>query len=446
MIKSLLIKLIKKPIIVAGLSVLVFGWGLFVYLEATKLQEAKDDIKTFISRWQYKLGENLHYERDPEFLKTIAEQLLDYPVSAYEVLKGDTLIMAWPDKSGIKEDFCKNKVESLLTLRGLHVGKIKSCISEGEIRKATIFSPLFTVVVVFATVLLFMVGFFPLFGYKTSLLRLARSVRDWNQNDEKEIKLYSNDKLTNEIIEMVQDGTDSRVELSEIKVELENEKTVSKATRRMAHDVTSPLASLKKLETEINELSSPLVSNIFNSAVDRIQGVVDEAFVEQNQYVQQDFEENSIKPIVDKIIAEKKRTLKEIQINSSISYKCSALFVPRKLSRILSNVITNAAESYEENPGEVYISEDSDEKFTTIKIKDLGKGISKKHLPMIFEENFSYGKKKGQGIGLSTAKMWVESWNGFIHVTSEEGKGTEVKIVLRNDIDIKENVQQEVTV
>jgi signal transduction histidine kinase len=48
----------------------------------------------------------------------------------------------------------------------------------------------------------------------------------------------------------------------------------------------------------------------------------------------------------------------------------------------------------------------------------------------IFEPFFSYGKKKGTGLGMATVKKIVEEHGGTLEFLSEEGRGTEVIITL----------------
>jgi two-component system, NtrC family, nitrogen regulation sensor histidine kinase NtrY len=64
-----------------------------------------------------------------------------------------------------------------------------------------------------------------------------------------------------------------------------------------------------------------------------------------------------------------------------------------------------------------------------IETADDGAGILPGVLPRIFEPHFST-RTTGSGLGLAVSRRLIEAWGGEIGITSEEGRGTRVLIVL----------------
>lgn len=113
---------------------------------------------------------------------------------------------------------------------------------------------------------------------------------------------------------------------------------------------------------------------------------------------------------------------------------CTILGVRRYLYEILYNLCDNAIR-YNVEHGNVIIRTEKDNAHTVIRVSDTGIGIPLEHRARIFERFYRVDKSHsketgGTGLGLSIVKHAVAYHGGEIELTSEDGKGTTVTIIL----------------
>ncbi len=109
---------------------------------------------------------------------------------------------------------------------------------------------------------------------------------------------------------------------------------------------------------------------------------------------------------------------------------CQVKLDPGRFTRVMENVLSNALEATMDLHGEILVTWTQVTSGVQIRVKDRGRGIPRKVIKRIFEPFFSYGKKKGTGLGMATVKKIVEEHGGTLEFISEEGAGTEVIITL----------------
>jgi signal transduction histidine kinase len=109
---------------------------------------------------------------------------------------------------------------------------------------------------------------------------------------------------------------------------------------------------------------------------------------------------------------------------------CRASIDPHRFTRVMENLIENALDATVDMKGEIHVSWAPVTGGTQLRVKDHGRGIPKKVLKRIYEPFFSYGKKKGTGLGMATVKKIIEEHGGSMEIISEEGVGTEVILTL----------------
>ncbi|KPU44024.1 alkaline phosphatase synthesis sensor protein PhoR [Oxobacter pfennigii] len=105
-----------------------------------------------------------------------------------------------------------------------------------------------------------------------------------------------------------------------------------------------------------------------------------------------------------------------------------------KVKQLLINLIDNAIK-YTQNGGKINVNIYPKEDQVFIEVKDTGIGISKEHLPRLFERFYRVDKGRsralgGTGLGLAIVKHIILTMNGEVYVSSEIGKGTTFTVAI----------------
>ena len=116
-----------------------------------------------------------------------------------------------------------------------------------------------------------------------------------------------------------------------------------------------------------------------------------------------------------------------------------------QLEQVFLNLIANAKDAMDLVTGrkDLTISSElvSNKKLSSVMvvIKDTGAGIPPENLDKIFEPFFSTKPVgKGTGLGLSLCFGIMEAHGGRLEITSQTGKGTEVKVIFPIQVPEKE--------
>ncbi|HEX7767448.1 MAG TPA: ATP-binding protein [Nitrospira sp.] len=144
---------------------------------------------------------------------------------------------------------------------------------------------------------------------------------------------------------------------------------------------------------------------------------------------------------LSELIAEVVKTLdvplqaKHLGIRASLSPTAAHVHADRdQIKQVLLNVIHNAIDASPIDGAAIEVTAfelSSQERLgIVVLVKDAGVGISSEALPHVFEPFYTTGKRHGTGLGLAICRNIIENHGGDIHMTSEPGKGTSVRIWL----------------
>lgn len=157
----------------------------------------------------------------------------------------------------------------------------------------------------------------------------------------------------------------------------------------------------------------------------------------ENHKLEMNRTEVELTPIIDKL-TEKFKAKSQKTVNFITDIKAETAYADAEyLEEVLSNLIDNSIK-YSDESVEIKISTAQDDRYTMLKIRDNGFGISEKDIHLIFQkfERASAIKRSrkngasGFGLGLSFVDQVVKAHHGKIFVNSIEGEFTEFIIYL----------------
>ena len=148
-------------------------------------------------------------------------------------------------------------------------------------------------------------------------------------------------------------------------------------------------------------------------------------------------EELQLRDLIDDVVknmlplAEEKR----VKVNQDIP-KLLIKADKDMLRRVVVNLIDNAIKFNKTN-GEVTIEAEKRKNDVVVRVKDSGRGISKKEIDKIFTRFFQVEHSvHGVGLGLGISKAIVEAHNGKIWAESELGKGSVFSFSLPINVEV----------
>lgn len=213
----------------------------------------------------------------------------------------------------------------------------------------------------------------------------------------------------------------------------------------ISHDFRSPLTSIKGYVEAILDGTIPPETQekylrIVVDETERLNRLTESlltlnTFDDRGVYLEQtDFD---LVPVIKSTIDLFEGMCQKKNLHIESAFTSSSIMVHADMTRIqqvLYNLIDNAIKfSYADS--EILIRASNQKKHVFVSVKDSGEGISKEHLPKIWDRFYktdaSRGRdKKGTGLGLSIVKEIIHAHDQNIDVISTEGAGTEFVFTL----------------
>ena len=206
----------------------------------------------------------------------------------------------------------------------------------------------------------------------------------------------------------------------------------------IAHEVRNPLSSIKMSLQILEKRMSPEGNDlkrfkIAQREVEHLENLVNDVLIYAKPLAPKK-EFADLQRILERslYLCEMNIKEKQIQVKTNYDKEFPLLFVDTNMvEQALINLYRNAVDAMETG-GTLFISArllSREHREAIIEIKDNGSGISEEDMEHLFNPFFTK-KQYGTGLGLTQVKKIIELHDGTIELTSEKGKGTEVKITL----------------
>lgn len=218
----------------------------------------------------------------------------------------------------------------------------------------------------------------------------------------------------------------------------------------MVHDMKTPLSTIMMVQDmlESGRLDSkPEIKNkymsIAKSETDHLFALTNKILTIsklENHKLEMNKTEVELTPIIEKL-TEKFKAKAQKPVNFIISLQAKAAYADNDyLGEVLSNLIDNAIK-YSKESVEINITTEESERYTILKVRDNGLGISEADQKVIFQkyERAAAAKRSrrngasGFGLGLNFVDQVIKAHEGRIFVNSTEGEFTEFTIYLPLD-------------
>ncbi|WP_270181520.1 ATP-binding protein [Alkalihalobacillus sp. CinArs1] len=236
------------------------------------------------------------------------------------------------------------------------------------------------------------------------------------------------------VIVIVEDITEIK-ETEELLRKSEKLTAVGELAAGVGHEIRNPLTSLKGfaniLSTSTTDVKSKEFLQIMLSEIDRINVIVSEFMLLARPH-DKEFARCDLISLLRHVVTllKTQAILNDVVIRTH--YEFDRLLITceeNQIKQVFVNLIKNAIEAMPDGgiiTVKVLLNEENE---ALVSITDQGVGISDEQLKRIGEPFYTL-KENGTGLGMMVSFNIIENHGGTLQLTSSEGKGTTVEVVL----------------
>ena len=214
-------------------------------------------------------------------------------------------------------------------------------------------------------------------------------------------------------------------------LEAERLATIGRMASSISHDLRHSLAAIvanaeflceSKLSSDQREELYQEVRVAVNQMTDLIDSLLE--FSRTRESLRLAY--GNVKDSVDRVVAAIRShpEFHPVRITSSQEGNSSGWFDPRKLERVLYNLVLNSCEAVVPETGRIHVGLNEVPGGVEIRVSDNGRGIPEKIRGQLFEPFISHGKENGTGLGLTVVQKIIQDHGGDVIVEKTSAEGT----------------------
>ena len=218
----------------------------------------------------------------------------------------------------------------------------------------------------------------------------------------------------------------------------------------VSHELRTPLTSIKGFVSTLlsdsegyyDEETRHEFYGIIDAECDRLKRLIEDLLdisrIEQGQAMQINWAVVDMAALAEKVLTTQRAYARDHVLSAHFPNSFPHIDAdPDKIEQILTNLVNNAVK-YAPGGGPVRVTgeviADSSPLSVRVLVSDEGMGISREHLPKIFERFYRVDNRDnreigGTGIGLALVKALTEGLGGSVDAESEPGQGTTFVLV-----------------
>ncbi len=316
---------------------------------------------------------------------------------------------------------------------GLNLGKVEVCMPLRVLLGTALREPWLLFAVLLLNMLTMGSVIWRLNLYRRSLQRTLVTLRSWAQAPASELPPHENDHVTEALISLVREGVERKLASTRTNLQQEASAALVQQAAKTAHDIRGPVAALGAVLPALVDAESD-VRELAQGAIARITAIADDLLMQKRGSNADKAHNVDLGRLVAQVVQEiqtKQRCQGGVCVvlnSTSMIYRAAGVN-PHEFGCVAANLINNAVEAAAAH-SEVAVTVGQAKDRVFVEVRDSGPGMGTHTLQHLGQEGATFGKVKGNGLGVYHAFEFARQHQGSLIYCSSLGQGTAVRLYL----------------